>query len=199
MSPLLLGALSFAESSTGSTPAWATAVIAAGVAAAVALTTFVLAGRRVRLDRQRQVFAEAFQAVMEYREYPYIVRRRTLDDPARERRRISTALSDVQVRLNAYQARLRIEDPFVGERYAGLVAETRRVAGGMIKQAWNEPPADDDAAIHAPASFDFSPLVPADDAYLQAVKDHLSLLPASLLRRLPRRRKRAGAPCTVRQ
>lgn len=186
MSTLHLGALPLGEGSSSSTPAWVAVAIAA-VAAAVSLTTFALAGRRARLDRQRQVFAEAFQAAMEYREYPHIVRRRSSDDPAGERRRISSALSDVQARLNAYQARLRIEDPFVGKRYGELVAETRRVAGGMIKQAWNEPPADDDAAIHAPASFDFSPLAPSDDAYLQAVKDHLSLLPASLLRRLPRR------------
>ena len=77
---------------------------------AVSLATFFLSGRRARLDRQRQVFADAFEAVMEYREYPFIVRRRSPDEPAKERQRISGDLSRVQAKLNAFKARLLVED-----------------------------------------------------------------------------------------
>src|SRR5947208_2114750 len=95
---------------------WAPAIVAANVAAAVSLTTFALTGRRARLDRQRQVFADAFEAVMEYREYPFIVRRRSEDEPAKERQRISGELSKVQAKINGLKARLLIENPFVGRR-----------------------------------------------------------------------------------
>jgi hypothetical protein len=149
----------------------------------VSLATFFLAGRRARLDRQRGVFADAFAAVAEYREYPFIVRRRDPGDPAGERRRISSDLSEVQAKLNAFSARLRVEDPYVGERYGKLVAETRRVAGSFIKEAWNSDPVGDDSEIHNP-SWDFSELDAFDDTYLQAVSDHLGWLYAPLRRKL---------------
>ena len=65
-----------AQSGGSNSSLWAPAVVAAIVAAAVSLTTFALTTRRARLDRQRQVFGDAFEAVMDYREYPFIVRRR---------------------------------------------------------------------------------------------------------------------------
>src|SRR5438093_11643603 len=100
-----------ANSSSTSSDWVAPAIVAAVVAAAVSLTTFALAGRRARLDRQRQLFAEAFEAVSEYREYPFIVRRRRKDALAEERARISSELSRVQAKLNSYRARLRVEAP----------------------------------------------------------------------------------------
>lgn len=172
---LIIAASAPAEAST-TTDWWAPAIVAAIVAAAVSLTTFAITGRRARIDRQRQAFADAFEAVMEYREYPFIVRRRSKDEPARERQRISGELSTVQAKLNAFKARLLVEDPRVGKLYADVVKETRRVAGSMIKDAWNNEPAGEDAEIHAPP-YDFRPLDAPDNAYLQAVADHLSWFP----------------------
>ena len=171
----IIAAVAPLEAST-TTDWWAPAIVAAIVAAAVSLTTFALTGRRARIDRQRQVFADAFAAVMEYREYPFIVRRRSKDEPARERQRISGELSEIQAKLNAFKARLLVEDPPVGGLYADLVKETRRVAGAMIKDAWNEEPVGEDGEIHAPP-YDFRPLDAPDNAYLQAVADHLSWFP----------------------
>ncbi|MGA9762636.1 MAG: hypothetical protein WBQ14_09450 [Gaiellaceae bacterium] len=153
------------------------------LALGVSLGTFFLAGRRARLDRQRTVFADAFAAIAEYREYPFIVRRRDSSEPAKERQRISSDLSEVQAKLNAFKARLRVEDPYVGERYGELVAATRRVAGALIKEAWNTDPVTDDSEIHNP-SWDFSELDSYDDAYLRAVADHLGWLYAPLRRRM---------------
>jgi hypothetical protein len=157
-------------------------IVAAIVAAAVSLTTFALTGRRARLDRQRQLFADAFEALTEYREYPYIVRRRSADVPAKERTRISSDLSKVQARLNALQARLLVEAPYVGECYAEVVKTTKHVAGAMIKAAWDNDPVADDAKMHAPP-YDFSDLEQPDGQYLRAVGDHLGWIYA------PARRK----------
>jgi hypothetical protein len=155
----------------------APAIVAAIVAGAVSVMTFMLAGRRARLDRQRQVFADAFEAVMEYREYPFIVRRRNPDEAAEERRRISGDLSRVQARMNAFKARLLVEDPYIGRCYTELVKKTRQVAGAMIKAAWDSDPVAADAEVHAPP-YDFSALDQYDDRFLQAVARHLGWLPS---------------------
>jgi hypothetical protein len=105
-----------------------TAVIAF-LALFVSLGTFVVAGRRTRLDRQRQVFADAFEAVMEYREFPFMVRRRNSSKRDEERTRLGGELSRVQARMNSYKARLLIEDPYIGKLYAELVRQTRLHAG----------------------------------------------------------------------
>jgi hypothetical protein len=157
--------------------AWvAPTIVVSILALGVSLATFFLAGRRGRVDRQRQVFADAFEAVMEYREYPFIVRRRNPDEPAEERRRISGDLSRVQAKLNAFKARLLVEDPHIGSCYADTVKQTRYVAGAMIKAAWNDPPVAEDADMHAPA-YDFSDLDEYDNRYLRAVAQHLSWFP----------------------
>src|SRR6266516_4729512 len=119
---------------------WAPAIVAAIVAAAVSLTTFALTERRTRLDRQRQVFADAFEAVMEYREFPFIVRRRNPNEPEKERARLSGELSRVQARMNSHKALLLVEDPQIGKLYATLVKQTRLHAGAHIKSAWDNPP-----------------------------------------------------------
>jgi hypothetical protein len=162
-----------AASSSSSSSSWVgPAVVAALVASAVSLTTFALAGRRARLDRQRQLFAEAFEAIVEYREYPYIVRRRSSEAAAQERQRISSDLSRVQARLNSFQARLQVEAPYVGERYEELVKKTRQIAGAMIKAAWDNPPVAKDAEMHAPP-YDFSEIETYEETFLLAVADHV--------------------------
>jgi hypothetical protein len=162
------------------------AVVAALVAAAVSLTTLWVTERRTRQDRQRQLFAEAFEACIAYREFAYIVRRRA-NDSAEERVRISGALSGVQQRLRAAEARLRVEAPRVAVLYSLLIASTRRVAGVQIKRGWEMAP----LALEETGNIidvDFSSLAGDEDAYLRAVRDHLSLVPSALRfqRALPR-------------
>ena len=152
---------------------WTPVVIAVLVSAAVSLTTLALTGRRDRLDRQRQVFADAFEAIAQYREYPFIVRRRNRDEPAKERQRISGELSQLQAKINAFEARLLVEDPCIGRHYAELVKQTRHTFGKAIKDAWNTEPVDADHDMHAPP-YDFSAVAPYTAAYLNAVADHLS-------------------------
>jgi hypothetical protein len=179
---VVLAASSATDAGAGASGWVAPTIVIAIVALAVSLATFLLSGRRARLDRQRQVFADAFSAVAEYREYPFIVRRRDPAGPAQERKRISSDLSQVQARLNGFSARLRVEDPYVGARYADLVAATRRVAGKFIREAWNSEAVAVDAQIHSPA-WDMSELDAYEDAYLVAVADHLAWLHAPLRRK----------------
>jgi len=180
---LIFAAAKPAAEASSSTSWWAPAIVAAIVAAAVSLTTFALASWRARLDRQRQLFAEAFEAVMEYREYPFIVLRRSKDESAKERVRISGDLSTVQAKLNGFKARLRVEAPYVGDRYAELVAATRRIVGPMITQAWNTEPVVDDAQVHNPG-WDFRQLDTYDDDYVRAVADHLGWIYVPVRRKL---------------
>jgi hypothetical protein len=166
-------------------------VVAALVAGAVSLSALWVAGRRARQDRQRQLFAAAFEACIAYREFPYIVRRRRGDDAAAERVRISGELSEVQRRLESYKAMIRVEAPSVSGSYSALVAETRRIAGPQISAGWDQPPAETDDGVHV-ADVNVDGLEPFDDRFLEAVGDHLGLLPAWLRRGARRVMSRAS-------
>jgi hypothetical protein len=181
-SSLILAAGPAAEASASS--AWvAPTIVISLLALGVSLATFFLAGRRARLDRQRQVFADALDAVMTYREYPFIVFRRNPEESAKERQRISAALSALQAKLNGFRGRLRVEDSYVGDRYEELVMATRRIVGSMIADAWNRDPAPADGVVHNPG-WDFTELDRHDHAYLRAVADHLGWLYAPLRRKV---------------
>jgi hypothetical protein len=156
------------------TPIWESALIAALVAAGVSLTTLWWNSRHARLDRQRELFAEAFAAVAEYREFPFIIRRR--DSTGADRSSIHRDLSRIQAALHRYEAMLRVEAPIVGAAFSKLVAETRRVAGAEISKAWDLPAAAGDRDMHV-GDVDLSPLEPYVSAYLEAVSRHLSFRP----------------------
>lgn len=158
--------------------AWwlAPAVIGAVVAAIVAAITLIVNGRRARRDRHRELFAAAFADIGHYCEFPYIVRRRRHDVPEEERLRISTELSEVQRKLNHNRAVLQVEAPRVAEAYARLVAATRDVAGGAIRDGWNLAPVTSDAGVHV-TDVDLMPIKSYEDAYLTAAADHLALAP----------------------
>lgn len=148
------------------------ALVAALVAAAVSLASLWWNSRQARLDRQRQLLAEAFAAVAEYQEFPFIVRRR--DVTSSDRSSIHRDLSNVQAALHRYQAMLKVEAPSVAVAYLSLVAETRRVAGAEISKAWGLPAAKDDGNMHV-RDVDLSPLDEHEAAFLSAVRDHLSI------------------------
>lgn len=164
------------EAAQEATAWWvAPGVIAATIAAVVAILTLVAQTRRNRVDRQRQLFADAFADIAAYCEYPYIIRRR-LDDNA-DRLRITNDLSEVQQRINMHRAILRVESPKVAVDYETLVATTRSIAGAANRGGWDQPvrgPADKPNV----SDVDLSAIVPTQDAYLQTVADHLSAWPA---------------------
>lgn len=153
---------------------WEAILIAAVVSACVALLGIWQGARTARQDRQRRLFGEALAAVMEYREYPYIVRRRASDA---ERSDISRALSGVQGSLNRYIAILTIESRRVGQAYALLVERTRAVAGPLVAEGWDQPPRAAWADMRV-SDVDLSGLGPVTDAFIRAARQHLRVIPS---------------------
>ena len=154
---------------------WPTILVAALVSAAVSIIGYWQNARAKRQDRQRQLFAEAFRSVMEYREFAYRVRRRP---PETDRSAITDALSDVQAQLNLHIATLEIEAPSVARHYTTLVSETRRVVGPQIAAAWEQPPPTSDADMSM-AGIDLTELGDLDAPFIRASNKHLRRLAPS--------------------
>ncbi len=65
------------------------AVIAAVVGAVINVALARYKDRAEERARLRTTFAEAFETAMQYKEFPYAIRRRRADQPAAERVRLS--------------------------------------------------------------------------------------------------------------
>jgi hypothetical protein len=149
------------------------AIIAAVVAAVVSVAVWGLTARRDERQRKRDMFAQAFAAYASYREFPYVVRRRRVDQAAEERQRISEELRKIQEKLNFFLAWTRFENAKVGSAYADLVATTRTVVGAQISAAWNRSGADDDTMMLI-GDIDLSGLERAEEQYMTAVSRRLA-------------------------
>jgi hypothetical protein len=153
------------------------AFLAAMLAGAVNVWMARRRSREEERARIRNTFAAAFEAYTAYKEFPYAIRRRRADDPEGERVRLSEALRAVQEKLSYYLAWTQAESVAVGEQYARLIAEARRVAGGAMHVAWNAPPRTSDPEMNIPPDVvDLRQLEAAEAQYMQAVRDHLASL-----------------------
>lgn len=160
------------------------AIVAGAISGgAASVLTLLYNSAQERRDRHREHFSRALQAVSQYEEFPYIVRRRNGAQPEVERLRISTELGAVQAELSYHSAWIFTESERVGEAYAALVGQLRKVAGGLMHDAWNAKPIEGDAGMNIP---DVGPtlavLAPLKRRYLREAMDHLSVWPAWLLR-----------------
>jgi hypothetical protein len=170
------------------------AVLTGAVVAAIvgAVVNIALARRRSReeeRERVRSTFAEAFQVVAEYKEFPYVIRRRRPDTPEAERIRISEALREVQVRISYYLAWTTFESADVGRTYDELVTQLRRVAGSACHDAWLAAPAAKDEDMNfADRPIDLSALKPHEDAFVAAARQHVNSIGKVQVRRALRRR-----------
>ncbi|CAI7979107.1 conserved hypothetical protein [Frankia sp. Hr75.2] len=159
-----------------------TVVLSAVVFAALVtgIVNTVLARRSTRLEeraRVRTTLAEAYQAYAAYKEFPYAIRRRRADQPAEERIRLSESLREVQARISYYQAWTQAESPETGAAYNDLVAQVRRIAGGAMQKAWQDPPLDSDQGMNiGPDLVDLSALRPAEQAFINAATSHVTAL-----------------------
>ena len=132
------------------------AFLAAMLAGAVNVWMARRRSREEERARIRNTFAAAFEAYTAYKEFPYAIRRRRLDDPEAERIRLSEALRAVQERLSYYLAWTQAEAVEVGQQYARLIAEARRVAGQAMHDAWNDPPRATDPEMNIPQTWSTS-------------------------------------------
>lgn len=153
------------------------AVFAAVLTASIAVWTARRKSREEERARQRDLFASAFQAYAAYKEMPYAIRRRRHDDGAAERIRLSEATREIQSELSYFTAWTAAESSTVGEAYAALVRELRKVAGGAMREAWQATPITEDPAMNIPpAVIDLSSLLPLEIAFTDAVRAHLDAL-----------------------
>lgn len=166
-----------------------------GTQLALTIVTAVLAGAgtsllgllfnssQERRDRHREHFSRALEAVAQYEEFPFIVRRRRGSDAEGERIRISTELRAVQAELTYHRAWLMTESLEVGRAYHDLLHQLRSAVGTEIHDAWLAPAPTKDADMNIPGIADkLAALDPAKERYLLEVVDHLSLLPRWLRR-----------------
>ena len=157
---------------------WAALISGSVVAAAIgALVSTYLARRKSReeqLARVRVMLAEAFQAVAEYKEFPYAIRRRRHDAASEERVRLSEEMRKVQAKLTFYEEWTRIEDATVGTAYRDLVQNLRRVAGAAINAAWAAPAITADDQMNIPREqVDLSEITAFERAYTEAAQGYV--------------------------
>jgi hypothetical protein len=161
-------------------------LIGSAIALVGVLITLYVNGRRAERTRRRDLYSEGWAAVQAYKEFAFAVRRRNENDRAGERVRISTAMGEVQKELAYYEAmigRERVSEfvatvtgrdhrGVVADAYLVLVAEARRVAGGIVKRSWDEEPITADSEMHAPEiAQELTALEPFETAYLDAISD----------------------------
>jgi hypothetical protein len=152
---------------------WGDALVAAVVAGLVSLLVTVFDHGRARRDRLREQYADALRAYAAYREFPYVVRRRTDSGPA-ERVRISEAFREVQEQLTFAQAWMTLESEAVAREYRKLVDITRDVAGNAIRRAWELSPTTEDQQMNIPEyADDLKRLNAHEDAYIEAARRRL--------------------------
>ena len=164
-------------------------VVAAVVTGVVSILIFAGTnwwnGQRERRTRNREVFAKAYATVQDYKEFPYVIRRRRKGAPEDERLRISSELRKVQADLAFYSAWLKTESPHVHRSFSEFLVQVRGVAGTAMHEAWLAPAAEDDSKMNMP-DLGLAALTPYESTYLEEVVDHLSLCPR-WLRRICRR------------
>jgi hypothetical protein len=149
------------------------------LAAVVGAVVNTALARRKSLEEERArvrgTFAEAFEAVIAYKEFPYAIRRRRHDQPEQERVRLSEAMRAVQSRLSYDLAWTMAESGEVGDRYEELVRNLKIIAGTACHDGWLAPPALNDSDMNIPPTVvDLSGLTSFEDAYIAATQAHLS-------------------------
>ena len=149
-----------------------TEVIAALIAATAVLIGYLVNQVANRKAEKTKVFAEAIEAVADYQEMPYRIRRRPASD-APTRLALSERVSDIQKRIDFHRAWLVIESAKVGETYEALVSAVRKEAGEHMKTAWKEPLITEDDQMSLGVAYSCPDTQAARAACLTAMQQHL--------------------------
>ena len=159
-------------------------LIASAVALFGVVLTLVVNGLRADRNRRRDLYSAGWAVVQAYRELAFAIRRRNVEDRAAERVRLSDAMGAIQKELSYYEAMIgregvsefvftvtgRDHRGAVAAAYLKLVAETRKIAGGIVRRSWNEEPISQDREMHAPdIATELQALQPVEGAFLDAV------------------------------
>jgi hypothetical protein len=113
----------------------------------VAITLWINGARDER-RRRRELHARAIEAISQYYEMPFLIRRRRHDDPSAERARLTERFADIQAELASCEALIRADlDPAVRDAYAALASAVREHAGKQSSLGWQTPPITSDAQM----------------------------------------------------
>lgn len=127
--------------------------------------------RQQRRADDARLFANAYAAVQNYKEFPYVVRRRDPEHSGSERVRISEELRRVQSDIAFCTAWIGLRNGKVAAAYNELVTQTRRIAGRLMREAWERPGTDSDAHMNIPELHGpLSELQRFEETFLTAVK-----------------------------
>jgi hypothetical protein len=146
-------------------------VIVGVVAATIAVALAVTERRAARIDRKRQLFAEALGDVLKWTEFPYRIRRRAPGGESAHE--IATAMHDLQTRLAHHRSWLRLESPSVSMAFDDLLAQARELAASQIREAWDAEPVLDSAGMNLGDEFRVD-LTAEIDAFVAEVRRTLS-------------------------
>lgn len=112
------------------------------------MLTLLFNGVRDERRRRREAHGRALEAVANYVEMPFLIRRRRHDEPSAERARLSEKFGAVQAELACVEAQIRADpDPEVRSAFAALVAAMRTTAGVQAAMAWDAPPITTDSQM----------------------------------------------------
>jgi hypothetical protein len=121
-------------------------IIAALVGAGIVVAGFLHDRRSRSRSRRAEAYAGALQAVSDYLEAPYRIRRRT--GSPEDRFTLTTHVSEIQSRLDFYIALLTlIAVANVRDAYVGLVIEAKSEAGPQMTKAWRSRPTRRDRGV----------------------------------------------------
>lgn len=127
-------------------PTWSVLVPLFGV-----LWTLWVNGDRAERQRRRELHARALEAVLAYREMPFMIRRRRHEKEERsaERVRLSSHLSEVQTELSACEHLMAADGPdWLTKEYETLVSTVRLTAGKEAHEAWKVDPISADSDVN---------------------------------------------------
>ncbi|MGW7818000.1 hypothetical protein ACWGLF_07660 [Streptomyces puniciscabiei] len=158
------------------------------VTALVALIGYWVSQHQKRRERRADVFASALEAIQEYEQTPYLIRRREGPDAA-TRARISERLSASAARRRYHEAVLTLDSPIVAASYRALLVRTRRQVGPYRSDAWKLPVIASDEEFPGSAYYAYDN-EPEWDLCLLAMRRELSVF-AAVRRRDTRRRLEA--------
>jgi hypothetical protein len=128
---------------------WATIIASIGaalIAALVAVVGYAIQQRAGRREQRATMYAQALQAVEDYCEGPYRVRRR--DGSAAARQLLTESLSDIKSRINFHQSWLSIHaSAELAAAYTALVKAAQDEAGTQMPAAWAAAPTRKDRDV----------------------------------------------------
>lgn len=114
-------------------------IIAALVGASIVVWGFVHERKLQARARRAEAYAGALQAISDYLEAPYLIRRRT--GTHEDRFALTTHVSEVQSRLDFYVAHLALIAPAnVHQAYVAVVTAAKAEAGPQMTAAWRARP-----------------------------------------------------------